>query len=159
MYAVPPRRPPADAPHVAWRMPKPLRFTARAFAEALFASDDGPPDAARLDWLLDEVEDFLARSGFRAQAVFQASMLALATTAPLTIGKPVPLPLLDWRERIHAIERFERTPLGLAVLGAKAMLCLVWYEHPEAAKEIGFDGRCLDAGHAWSSVIERGAQR
>lgn len=134
-----------DARRTDWRMPGPLRRAARAVAEALFADDAGPPPPERIEWTLDDVEDFLARSGPRARAIFQASMLALTTLAPLTVGRPVPLFALGYRARAEAIERFERTPLGLAVLGAKAMLCIVYYEHPDSAAEIGFDGRCKEA--------------
>ncbi|MBX3249085.1 MAG: hypothetical protein KF901_18040 [Myxococcales bacterium] len=139
---------PRDAAHASWRIPAPLRTTARAFAEALFATEAGPPPAARVAWLLDDVEDFLGRAGGRSQAIFSASMLALTTLAPLTIGAAPPLARLGWRDRVRAVERFEQTPLGLAVLGAKAMLCFVWYEHPDSAGEIGYDGGCLDAGGA-----------
>lgn len=125
-------------------MPGPMRRVARAFAEALFADDAGPPPADRLDWLMDDLEHLLAHAGGRARALFGASMLALTTVAPALSAKPRPLWSIPWQERVHVIERFETTPLGLAVLGAKAMLCFCWYEHPEVAKEIGFDGLPLD---------------
>ncbi len=136
---------PPDARRTDWRMPRPLRRATRSIAEALFADDAGPPPPDRIEWTLDDVEDFLAHSGPRARAIFQASILTLTTLAPLTIGRPVPLFALDYRDCARAIERFEATPLGLAVLGAKAMLCIVYYEHPDSAAEIGFDGRCQEA--------------
>jgi hypothetical protein len=40
------------------------------------------------------------------------------------------------------LERLERGPLSMTVLGVKAMLSLVWYEHPRSARDIGFDGDC-----------------
>ncbi len=134
-----------DARHTDWRMPRTLRRATRAVVEALFADESGPPPEERIDWTVEDVEDFLARSGPRARTIFRASMLALTALAPLTIGRPLPLVALDYRARAEAIERFERTPLGLAVLGAKAMLCIVYYEHPDSAAEIGFDGRCKEA--------------
>ena len=129
-----------DGMHTDWRMPGPLRRAARAFAEALFTDDAGPPPNDRLDWALDDLEHFLALSGGRARAVFQASMLAVTTLAPVTIRRAGPLWRLSIEERIEAIEAFERTPLGLAVFGAKALICIVYYEHPDSAAEIGFDG-------------------
>ena len=132
-----------DVIDVSWKMPAPIRATARAFAEALFLTDEGVPPTDRVDWLLEELEDYLARSGIRAQLVFQASMTALLTLAPLSDGKPVPLTSLSPEARAHAIERFEATPLGLAVLGGKAMLCLIWYEHPEVRQDVGIDDQCL----------------
>ncbi len=135
---------PADASRAVWRMPQSLRKTARAVAEALFADETGPPPSARLTWMLDDIDDFLSRSGPRARMVFSASMLALETLAPLTIRRLPPLSRLDRSVRAEAISQFEQTPLGLAVLGAKATLCIVYYEHPDAAAEIGFDGACKD---------------
>lgn len=126
-----------------WRMPRPIRRAARGVAEALFHADEGPPDPARLEWMLDDIEDFLGRAGVRSQAIFQASITALTALAPLTVGRPLPLFLLPVKTRAKAIERFEQTPLGLAVLGAKATLCIVYYEHPDSAAEIGFDGGCM----------------
>lgn len=121
-------------------MPRPLRRAARAFAEAVFTADEGPPPSDRLDWAIDDLEHFLALSGPRARAVFQASMLAVTTLSPLTIRRAGPLWRLRIEDRIEAIEAFEKTPLGLAVFGAKALICIVYYEHPDSAAEIGFDG-------------------
>ncbi len=141
----PPRRVvPPDARRDDWRMPRPVRKVARAFAEALFADDQGPPPADRLDWLMEDVQDFLAHAGPRARTVFQASMVALGTVAPLAAGIPKPLWAIGWRERVHVVEKFEKTPLGLAVLGAKTMICFSWYEHPDTTAEIGYDGLPLD---------------
>ena len=130
----------ADGAEYDWKIPRPLRAPTRAFAEALFQTEAGPPDAARIDWLLDELDDFLARSGSRAQLVFQGAITALQTLAPLSVGKPVLLTMLKPEARATAIEKFEETQLGLAVLGAKAMLCLIWYEHPEVSADVGIDG-------------------
>jgi len=135
---------PADAIRVAWRLPKPLRAAARAFAEALLADGETPPPPDRLDWALDELDDFLGHAGVRARRTFEASMVAVSTLAPLSIGRPLPLGALAIGDRQRAIERFERTPLGISVLGAKAMLCICYYEHPDAAAEIGADGLCME---------------
>lgn len=129
-----------DAKRADWQMPRPLRRAARAFGEALFHDGSASPPPERLDWTLDDLEHFLALSGPRARAVFQASMLAVTTLAPLTLRRPGPLWRLSVPQRIEALERFEKTPLGLAVFGAKALLCIVYYEHPDSAAEIGFDG-------------------
>ncbi|MCZ7678966.1 MAG: hypothetical protein M5U28_09520 [Sandaracinaceae bacterium] len=41
------------------------------------------------------------------------------------------------------VERLEATPLSLPLLGAKAILSIVYYEHPDAAREIGWDQECM----------------
>jgi hypothetical protein len=37
----------------------------------------------------------------------------------------------------------ERTFLGPLLLALKTILCILYYEHPDAAAEIGFDGECM----------------
>lgn len=148
--STPPRVEVADAAEFDWKVPRLLRPATRAFAEALFHTDTGAPDPKRIDWLLDELDDYLACSGTRAQLVFQGAITALQTLAPLSDGKPVPLTMLKPEARAAAIEKFEETSLGLAVLGAKAMLCLIWYEHPDVRADVGIDGVCLKSVEAGS---------
>ncbi|MEM7605337.1 MAG: hypothetical protein AAF411_08265 [Myxococcota bacterium] len=131
-----------DVHDIHWRLPRPLRGATRSFAEALFWSDAGAPDSKKIAWLLDELEDYLGRSGVRAQLVFQASMTAITTLAPLTLGRPLPLNMLTPHQRAEAIEHFEQTPLGLSVLAAKTMLCLIWYEHPDIQADVDIDTAC-----------------
>ena len=138
----------ADAAEFDWKVPRPLRPATRAFAEALFMSDVGLAPRERIDWLLEELDDYLARSGTRAQLVFQGAITALQTLAPLSDGKPLPLTALSPEARAEAIEKFEETPLGLAVLGAKAMMCLIWYEHPEVREDVGIDAVCLKSAQS-----------
>ena len=143
MTANPTRVRVADAPYRSWTLPRPLRPAARAFAEALFSTHEGPPPAERLDWLMDELDDYLARSGSRAQLVFQSGVTGLQALAPLTIGKLPPLTRLSVPDRVHAIERVEQSPAGLSVLAAKTMLCFLWYEHPDVRRSVGVDDDCL----------------
>jgi len=120
-----------------------FRRAARAIAEALFYEGQRAPSAEHLDWLMGEVEAFLGHAGGRSRAVFRASVLALTTLAPPAVGKAPPLARLDPATRAHAIERFEATPLGLAVLGAKAILCIHHYDAPSVRADLGLDGKCL----------------
>ena len=136
-----------DAVRPDWRMSRPLRTASRAVAEALFLDHDPPEsptgDAAHVEWVLDEVETFLAHAGGRARAAFSASVLALTTLAPPLIGAAPPLSRLGPRDRARAIHKFEATPLGLAVLGAKGILCIHHFEAPAKRAAIGIDDRCL----------------
>jgi hypothetical protein len=115
----------------------------RALAEALFSNAHGPPPSGRIDWLVSEVDDYLRQAGPRARLAYRLCLLAVSTLAPLTELWPPPLRRLSIERRIEALERFERSPLGLAVFGAKAVLCIHYYEHPDAARAIGHDGACL----------------
>ena len=122
--------------------PRSLR-AARAIAEALFAREDGPPPADRLDWLVADLGDFFGHVTLRARLLFRACAATVFWLAPLLIGRLGPLSRLSIDDRVRALERMEKTPLSLALLGAKAMLSIVYFEHEDAAAEIGWDQRCL----------------
>ncbi len=114
----------------------------RAIAEALFASDSGGPPAERLDWVEREVSDFLSRVDAWGRFIIGLCMWITCRLGPLTAGRLASLERLDVAERQRVLERVERGPAALAFLAVRALLCLVYYEHPDAAREIGFDGLC-----------------
>lgn len=117
--------------------------TTRAVAECLFTTTEGPPDSERLDWLVDEVDDYLKGAGPRARMIFRASTLAIDSVGRLYARRPLPFWRLSYDKRLLALEKLEASPLGLAVFGVKAPLCFIYYEHPRSAAEIGHDDACL----------------
>jgi hypothetical protein len=125
--------------------PRSLR-AARLVSEALFCREDGPPPAERLDWLERDLADFFGHVTLRARLLFRACIATVFWLAPLLLGRLPTLARLSVAERVEALERLERTPLSLALLGAKAILCIVYYEHPDASAEIGWDQRCRGPG-------------
>jgi len=126
------------APEKAW-----LRDVA-AVGDVLFATADGPPPPERMAWLAAQIEDFMARMEPRSRFVFRASLFALSWVAPLLVFRFAPLRALSYETRARSLPRLERTPLAVTVFAVKAILCIVYYEHPDAAAGMGFDGRCLE---------------
>ena len=122
--------------------PRTLR-SARHLAEALFSTPEGPPPAERLDWLERDLGDFFGHVSLRARVLFRACIFAVSIFAPLLVARLPTLSRLSVEERVRAVHAFERTPLSLALLAAKAILSLVYFEHPDAAAEIGWDQRCM----------------
>jgi hypothetical protein len=114
-----------------------------ALTESIFCTEAGPPPRERTAWVVADLEDFLGRAGGRSRAVFLLSVLAVCVLAPLLSGRLRWLPALPLAQRVDALHRFERSVLALPLLAVKALLCLVHYEHPDAAREVGFDGACL----------------
>jgi hypothetical protein len=123
-------------------VPRRVVTRARSVAEALFLTEQGPPPADRLDWLELEVEDFLARAGTRSRFIVSLALFAVVFLAPLLSGRLISFSRLGVEERANALARLEDT-FGAPVLAVKAMLCVIYYEHPDAARFVGFDGECL----------------
>ncbi len=104
---------------------------ARAIAEALFASGEGPADPSRIDWVVRDFAAFAAAVQPRSRFIFQLCVWVLTWIAPLFVFKLGPLASLELEARIHALERVERSFIGPAALGPKIMLCTIWFEHPQ----------------------------
>lgn len=114
----------------------------RAVAEALFLTESGPPPAARLDWLMQELEDFLVRAGARPRFVLRLALFVVGLLAPLAVLRFSSLRSMPVVERARALARLEDR-FGAPVLAVKALLSVIYYEHPDSAREVGFDGTCL----------------
>ena len=119
-----------------------MRLAMVAVGSALFTREDGPPPAARVEWLADEIHDFFAHAGTRARWTIRVCLLAISVLAPLYVRRLPPFRALPHELRVPALERLERSAFGLAVLGVKAIACIIWYEHPDSLREIAADQRC-----------------
>jgi hypothetical protein len=123
-----------------------LRGATRTIAEALFADASGPPPEDRLEWVTADFVDFVGRSPARARLILVSCVLALTWLAPLFVWRLGPLAWLDVERRAEALDRLERTPLGFAALGAKAILCMIWFEHPGVRRDTRTEPSCLAQG-------------
>lgn len=108
---------------------------ARAVAEAMFASEEGPPPADRLDWVTTELRGFLGHSP-DASRVFRICLFLVTTLGPL-LSLRIGFASRPLEERTRLLERVEKSPLSTALLGLKAVLCMLYFEHPDAARSIG----------------------
>lgn len=116
---------------------------ARAVAEALFANEDGPADPERIEWVVAELMDFMARAPGRARLLLTLSLFALTWVAPFFVWGFGSLGSLELDKRAVALERVEQSLLGPAALASKAMLCLLWFEHPDTQRETHTEVTCL----------------
>lgn len=114
-----------------------------ALAEVLFETEEGPPPADRVTWLCGEVQDFFARVGTRSRLVFRLSLFAVGLLGPLLVLRPWPLRFIGHERRAVALSRVERSPLGGALFAVKAILCILYFEHADAAAEAGYEAECL----------------
>lgn len=123
-------------------LPAPFELTAGALAACLFDHGQGVP-ADRLRFALVDVDDFTRRAGWKTRLAFLASLLLLEWLWPLAFGFFGRFSRLALERRLHLLERIEDTQLAPLLVLPKAMLCLVYFEHPDALKEIGYDAKPL----------------
>jgi hypothetical protein len=111
--------------------------TMMSIAEAVFASEEGAPPPDRIEWLRREYVDLMSRASARGRFLFWSGSLVVSLVAPLLAGRLRSFRRLALADRIAALERFEAHPLGSILIALRAVLCLLWYEHPEVAREVG----------------------
>ena len=104
-------------------------------AEALFADGD-EVNTARIDLVIRDLDDFLGRAGARPRLIFALCVTVLSWFAPLWIGRFTTLSDLSLSERSRALHKAEGGLLGPPVLAAKAILCVLWFEHPDVSREV-----------------------
>lgn len=121
-------------------VPPGMMTSLRAVAETIFAGHDAPPPKARIDWLLAEFEDYLDRAGSRPILIMRLALFAVTWLAPLFIGALPTLGRLPHARRVMALTRMEESFASAPVLAVKAFLCVLYYEHPDVQREVGYVG-------------------
>lgn len=118
------------------------RFAAslRALAEALFCGPDGPPPPKRLDWLIADALDVFERADAGIRLVLRLALLGVSLLAPLYVGRLTLMRRLPLDLRIRALARLERSWIAGPLLILKALLSLIYYEHPDVEREVGAEG-------------------
>lgn len=111
-----------------------------AFAEALFATKDGPPPPAEVTWVVEEFQDHLRHAGQGPRWLMRLALFAVSLLAPLFVGAFPTLKRLPLDKRVLAVHRMEESVAGPAVLALKAFLCLHYFEHPDVQARCGYVG-------------------
>lgn len=110
------------------------------FAETLFSDESGPPPRERVELISEDAASLVSLSTERARLMFQISLFLVVWAAPLFIRRAPGLHRLPLAARVAALEAMERNAMGAAlVLAIKAILCMLWYEHPDGAASVGAD--------------------
>lgn len=107
-----------------------------AIAEALFSVDGKAPPAERIAWLRHEFDDFTSRATGQGRFLFSIAARIISLVAPLLIGKLPTLRRLSIEDRVRALTRLEERPLAPLLIALRAILCLLYYEHPDVPPEI-----------------------
>jgi hypothetical protein len=135
--------PPAEVPALPDRphFPRAIR-AARGIAEALFSSGAAPAPTERVQWLAAELDLSLLAAGWRCGGGYRLALFVVNWLAPLMILRPGPLWRLGISDRVYALREMERSPVASVILAVKAVLSLIYYEHPEAIRETGYELGC-----------------
>lgn len=117
-----------------------------AVSAAMFdapAADEA--DDARLRWVGAELRTLMAEVDPMTKLLFRGSLALLTWLGPWLVLRPGPFRRCARPQQLRILHRYERSPIGLTLLAVKAMLCIVWFEHPHAARDAHFDGDAPDA--------------
>lgn len=109
-------------------------------AEAIFTGPQGPPPRARLEQVCAQFDDILIQSSRQARLLLRFCLFLVSVIAPLFVLRVGPLRWLSLDKRIQALTRMEESFASAPIMAIKAVLCIVYYEHPDAAREVGFEG-------------------
>ena len=125
----------AVAPRSDIRFARGFGLSLWPIAEALFASEAGPPPPERLQFLQDDLQDFLRHAGLRTRSLVKIALFGVDLVLPILMLKR-PLRYTPWEPRVQLLSRIENSIAGLPLLFIKAVLCLIYYEHPDAQEEL-----------------------
>jgi hypothetical protein len=122
--------------------PEPSGWTRHlaALAEVIFAGDSGAPPASRIAWTVEQVRQFCREVGGKSVLVFRLALFGVSWVAPLLSGAIPPLRRHGIKRRETIVHRFEASIFGLSIFAVKAFLCMHYFEHPDVADEVNFDG-------------------
>jgi hypothetical protein len=113
----------------------------RALGEAFF-SPDGEVSPEHLDRFIDDVDGFISPASATVR-VGLLVMLSVLRWSPLLYFRFRPFEQLSVDDRVHHLERLERSkrqPLPLLVVSYKTLLTMVFYEDEEQLAQLGYPG-------------------
>lgn len=113
----------------------------RALGEALF-SPDGEASPERLESFVDEVDGFISPASKTLRFGLLA-MLFVLKWSPLAFGRVRTFDELTVDERVHHLERLDRSrvrQLPLIVVAFKTVMTMLYYEEESELRDLGYPG-------------------
>ena len=135
-----------------------------AMAEAFFTDPNDPSDrgaAQRFVWLVNDVDDFISQAGPSLRWGTRIAALIVELAPILFIGKLARCSSLALEDRERYLAKFEASTVprvAVLVVLFKTLMTVLYFEHPEAAPHLGYDGRHerFRASRASLPVVARG---
>jgi hypothetical protein len=118
------------------------RVVLRAVAEAMF-SPDGEIERARIDAHLDELDSYISAASKPVRAGLRLALFVVRVAPVLLFFRLTTIERLPVDDRVAVLLRLERSAvvsLSLAFTGWRAVMTLVFYEHPDELLRLGYDG-------------------
>jgi hypothetical protein len=118
-----------------------------ALAEAFFTDSNDPADrgaAQRFIWLVDDVDDFISQASPALRWGTRVAALLVEFAPIFFIGRFARCSSLglEDRERYLATLEASKVPrVAVLVVMFKTVMTVLYFEHPEAAPHLGYDGR------------------
>lgn len=116
------------------------RIVLGAIAEAMF-SQDGEVDGSRLDAHVDAVDAFISHASKPIRFGLRLALLVVRIAPVLLFFRMRMLESLSVDERVSVLMRLERSrfaELSLAFVGWRAVMTMVFYEHPAELASLGY---------------------
>jgi hypothetical protein len=129
------------------------RRAIRGAAEAFFTDPDAPADLpdlagggadARMEWLVADADDMVSHGSAQLQTGLRIAITVLELLPIFVIGRLSLASNLSLEERVRFLRKVETGPLtflALLVVAWKTLLTVLYFEHPEAAPLLGYDGK------------------
>ena len=123
------------------------RRAIRAVAEAMFTDQTAPVDEgakARFEWLVLDADAMISNGSRQLRLGMRCTIVLLELLPLFVVGQLSRCSALPLSTRVRYLQRLEAGPitqLALLVVLWKSLLTILYFEHPEAAPQLGHDGR------------------
>jgi hypothetical protein len=115
--------------------------------EAFFTDPDAPPDEraqARYEWVANDADGYVSNASGQMRFGFWFMLFVLEVLPLVVVGRFARCSSLPVPMRVRYLDRLDRSRvvvLALFVTAWKTLLTILYFEHPETASMLGYDGR------------------
>jgi hypothetical protein len=127
------------------------RPVVRALAEAMYSPGGEVPDD-RLDAFVDDVDGFISPASKTLRFALKLMLDVLRVLPILIVGRFKTFEELDRETRVRMLDKMDRhrfAPFTLIFVAYKTLMTIVFYEHPDELKRLGYRG---EERRRWKSL-------
>lgn len=116
------------------------RPVVRALAEAMF-TDAATSAKSRLDAFVDDVDSYMSHASKTLRFVLLVTLEVLRFAPLILLWRCTTFESLPYSDRVRVLERMETSRIGaltLVLAAYKAILCFIYFEHPDELAAVGY---------------------